>query len=177
MPATREPLLRIRDLSVCYRADGEPPVVALDRASLEIAPGEALGVLGESGCGKTSLALAIPGLLPPGGEITGSVELRGRRLDSLDERRLEAVRGAEIGLVFQEPTLALHPTRRVGGQIAEVLQAPLHPYTQALLRCIPPLPTETARMERCDGEDPQELRRGGRRVWCFAVGGEAPESK
>jgi len=118
------PLLEVRELSVHYRTDDETPVRALDALSFELAPGETMGVLGESGCGKTSLALAIPGLLPPAGSIAGgSVRFRGQELIKLDERRLERVRGAEIGLIFQEPTLALHPTRRVGSQIVEVIRA------------------------------------------------------
>ncbi len=118
------PLLQVRDLRVLYRPAGEVPVAAVDGISFDLAAGEGLGVLGESGCGKTSLALAIPGLLPPSGDVAGGeVRFEGRRLDGLSERRLERIRGAEIGLVFQQPALALHPTRRVGEQVAEVLRA------------------------------------------------------
>ena len=110
-------LLEVRDLTVRYRGDGGP-VTAVDRLSLEVAPGEVLGLLGESGCGKTSLALAVLGLLPPGGKVVGgSVRFRGEELLGLDERRLRRLRGAAISLVSQEPTLALHPTRRVGEQV------------------------------------------------------------
>ncbi len=119
-----DPLLAVRDLEVRYRSAPGSPVTAVDGVSFDLAPGEALGLLGESGCGKTSLALAIPGLLPPGGRISGgSLRFRGRRLEELSERRLETVRGAEIGLVFQEPALALHPMRKVWAQVAEVLKA------------------------------------------------------
>ena len=116
-------LLEVRGLNVRYRSDGGP-VTAVDRLSLAVAPGEVLGVLGESGCGKPSLALAVLGLLPPGGEIAaGSIRFRGEELVGLDERRLRRLRGTAISLVFQEPTLALHPTRRVGEQVVEVLRA------------------------------------------------------
>ena len=119
MPQTEPPLLEVRDLSVRY-----PGVVALDRLNLEVAAGEVLGVLGESGCGKSTLATAVLGLLPSGGEVVeGSVRFRGRELVGLAERELRRVRGAQISLVFQEPTLALHPTRRVGEQVVEVIRA------------------------------------------------------
>ncbi len=124
MPHPHAHLLEIRGLKVDYRTPGESPVAAVDGLSFNLAAGEALGVLGESGCGKTSLALSIPGLLPPAGSVAGgSVRFRGEELLGLGERRLAEVRGAEIGLIFQEPTLALHPTRRVGSQIVEVIRA------------------------------------------------------
>ncbi len=118
-------LLAIRDLTVHYHGEeGEAPVTAVDRLSLEIAAGEVVGILGESGCGKTSLALAVLGLLPAAGEVVGgSVRWRDDELVGLDERRLRRLRGAEISIVFQEPALALHPLRRVGTQIVDVLRA------------------------------------------------------
>ncbi|MEE8522576.1 MAG: ABC transporter ATP-binding protein [Thermoanaerobaculia bacterium] len=126
-PAVRRPgaapLLEVRDLSVRY-SDRKPAVLALDRLSFEVAEGEAVGLLGESGCGKTSLALAIAGLLPPGGEIAGgAVRFRGRLLNTLGEDQLRRLRGAEIGFVFQQPSLALHPMKRARDQVAEVLRA------------------------------------------------------
>lgn len=124
MPDADPPLLEVRDLTVRYVADDGPAVIAVDRLSLEVRTGEVLGILGESGCGKSSLAAALLGLLPPGGEIAGgSVRLWGRELVGLGERELRRVRGAEVSLVFQEPGLALHPTRRVGEQIVEVIRA------------------------------------------------------
>ncbi len=117
-------LLEVRDLRVEYSNDGESPVAALDGVSFTLGPGEALGLLGESGCGKSSLAQAIPGLLPSAGRIAqGSVSFRGQRLDQLGERRLEKIRGAEIALILQDPTLALHPLHRIGEQIVEVIRA------------------------------------------------------
>jgi peptide/nickel transport system ATP-binding protein len=115
--------LEVRDLSVCYRGvHGEwAPVV--EEIGFAIGPGEALGLLGESGCGKTTTALAIPGLLPANGRVVrGSVRLDGRELVGLSERQLEGVRGAGIGLVAQEPALALNPVIRVGEQVAEVVR-------------------------------------------------------
>ncbi len=114
-------------MKVRYRPPGETlrsGVAAVDGISFDLPAGEALGVLGESGCGKTSLALAILGLLPPAGEIAGGeIRFQCRNLEGLPERRIEQIRGAEIGLIFQEPALALHPTRKIGEQVAEVLHA------------------------------------------------------
>ncbi len=116
-------LLEVSDLAVSYR-DGPGSVVALDEVSLRLGEGEALGILGESGCGKSTLALALLGLLPPAGMVDGgSIRWRGRELLGLAERDLRPLRGAEISLVFQEPSEALHPTRSIGAQVDEVLRA------------------------------------------------------
>jgi peptide/nickel transport system ATP-binding protein len=121
--AAASPLLEVRDLAVSYRGADGRWTPAVEGVSFEIGPGEALGVLGESGCGKTSTALAIPGLLPANGRVVrGVVRLAGRDLLPLSERRLEGLRGAGLGLVAQEPSLALNPVIRVGEQVAEVLR-------------------------------------------------------
>jgi peptide/nickel transport system ATP-binding protein len=115
--------LEVRDLSVCYRGLRGEWAPAVEEIGFAIGPGEALGLLGESGCGKTTTALAIPGLLPANGRVVrGSVRLAGRELVGLSERQLAGVRGAGIGLVAQEPALALNPVIRVGEQVAEVLR-------------------------------------------------------
>lgn len=118
------PLLEVCDLRVEYLTDGGARLAAVDGVTFDLRAGETLGLLGESGCGKSTLALTIPGLLPPAGRVaSGAVRFRGRRLDDLDERQLEAIRGAEIAVIHQEPALALHPLKRVGEQIVEVLRA------------------------------------------------------
>ena len=87
-------------------------------------PGETLGVLGESGSGKSTLALALPRLLPGNAEIQkGVILFEGQDLLRAEPRALERIRGARIALIFQEPSLALHPTIRIGGQIGDVLAA------------------------------------------------------
>jgi peptide/nickel transport system ATP-binding protein len=117
----RELLLQVRDLTVQLdRTSG----ATLDRVSFDIGAGEAVGLLGESGCGKTTLALALIGLLPPVACVTGgSVRFRGHELLLKDERQLQRIRGAELSIIFQEPQMALNPVMRVGDQIVEVLRA------------------------------------------------------
>lgn len=108
----------IRDLTI----DGTNGVRILDRVSLSVAPGETLGVLGESGSGKSMSALAILGLLPPGVSIvSGSVRVAGTEVIGADPRVLQTVRSNEVGMVFQDPSLALDPTMKVGRQVTEVL--------------------------------------------------------
>ena len=95
-------------------------VHALDGVSLTVDPGECLGIVGESGCGKTMTALSIMRLLPPGGHIVGGkVMLDGREISSLSDNDMRHVRGNEIGMIFQDPMTSLNPTMTVGDQIAE----------------------------------------------------------
>src|SRR4051794_37789689 len=115
--------LEVRALAVSYRGARGEWTPAVEEVGFAIGAGEALGLLGESGCGKTTTALAIPGLLPANGRVVrGSVRLAGQELVGLDERQLQRVRGVGIGLVAQEPALALNPVIRVGEQVAEVLR-------------------------------------------------------
>src|SRR4030095_9011247 len=85
--------------------------------------GEIVGLSGPSGCGKTTLALSLMGLLPSDTEISGSISFDGRQLRGLRETDLESIRGARIGLVFQESALALNPVLTAGGQIVAVVKA------------------------------------------------------
>jgi len=117
-------LLEVRDLAVQYDSRHGPPALAVDELSLEVAEGEVVGLLGESGCGKTTLLLAILGLLPASAQVvSGSIRFRGRELLRLSDTELRRLRGAEISIIFQEPVLALNPVRRVGAQVGEVIHA------------------------------------------------------
>ncbi len=116
-------LLEVSDVAVHYQGSG-PPVVAVDEATLDVEEGEAVGLLGESGCGKTTLLLAILGLLPPSATVVrGKVRFRGRDLLELTDRQRRRVLGAEIAVVLQDPALSLNPVRRIGPQVAEVVAA------------------------------------------------------
>lgn len=117
-----EPLLAVEELSVSYRTP-EGPVPALAELSLYLARGEAVGVLGESGSGKSTLLRAIPGLLPAAATVAGEVRLDGAAIGGWGERRLRRLRGATIGSIQQDPGTALHPLRRIGAQVADVLRA------------------------------------------------------
>jgi peptide/nickel transport system ATP-binding protein len=94
----------------------------LDNVSLEISPGEIVGLVGASGSGKSMTALAILRLLPPSARMSGSVELAGRSLSAMSEVQLRQVRGSGIGMVFQEPMTALNPLIRIGDQVAETVR-------------------------------------------------------
>src|ERR1041385_544086 len=119
-----EPLLRVSALSVDYNAAGGNVVHALRNLDLEISSGESLGVLGESGSGKSSLALALMRLLPKNARVvSGSIEYRGRSLAEFSSAELRAMRGAEVALISQEPALALNPVLPLGKQLADVLLA------------------------------------------------------
>jgi oligopeptide/dipeptide ABC transporter ATP-binding protein len=117
-------LVQIIDLTITYSSAGSPPVRAVEHASLEIRPGEVIGVLGESGSGKSTLASSLLRLLPPQAQYeSGSIMLQGRNLLTVTEPELRKVRGKEISLISQDPALSLNPVIRVGDQIAEVVRA------------------------------------------------------
>ena len=111
-------VLRIADLSVTFvTPQGEVP--AVQEVSLSVRRGECLGVVGESGAGKTQLFLAALGLLPASARVTGSACLGAEQLIGRSQRDLDGVRGARVGLIFQDPMTSLTPHLRVGEQIAE----------------------------------------------------------
>ena len=119
------PLLEVRDLIVEFPTR-RGILRALDRVSLTIAPGEVLGVVGESGAGKSLTGAAIIGLLTPPGRIAGgSVHLSGERIDTLSPDRLRRIRGRRIGTIFQDPLTTLNPLMRIGDQLTETMRAHL----------------------------------------------------
>jgi peptide/nickel transport system ATP-binding protein/oligopeptide transport system ATP-binding protein len=120
------PILDVRDLRVELPLT-RGTVHAVGGASFRVEPGQALGLVGESGCGKSMTLRAILGLLPQPGHITGGeIVFEGEDLVTADPARLRDVRGARIGIIFQEPMTALNPVMRVGDQIAEGPMVHLH---------------------------------------------------
>ena len=106
--------LKVRDLTIDI---GGTRVV--DGVSFDVPDGSRVGIIGESGSGKSFTALAVTGLLPHGARATGSITWNDREILGLPDRELAKIRGSEIGMVFQEPQTALNPVRRIGGQISE----------------------------------------------------------
>jgi peptide/nickel transport system ATP-binding protein len=111
-------LLEVRGLTVAINARAEPHSVVHD-VSLTLGRGESLGLVGESGCGKSMTALALMGLLPPAARAEGTVLFDGQNLLGADERTMCALRGRRIAIVFQEPMTALNPVKCIGEQVAE----------------------------------------------------------
>jgi peptide/nickel transport system ATP-binding protein len=118
---TADQLLDVRDLSVRFDTD-DGTVHAVDKVSFELGPGEVLGVVGESGCGKSVTMMAILGLLPETATVSGEASFDGLDLLAAPASRLRQIRGREISLVFQEPMTSLNPAFTVGRQIGEVLR-------------------------------------------------------
>jgi oligopeptide/dipeptide ABC transporter ATP-binding protein len=119
---SREALLRVENLSIGFSTD-DGPVRVVENVSFSVAAGETLGLVGESGCGKSVTAQTIMRLLPsPPSYIEGGrILFMGEDLAQLPERRMQKIRGDRIGMVFQEPMTSLNPSQRIGRQIAESL--------------------------------------------------------
>ncbi len=114
-------LLAVSDLRVTLQT-ARGPAAALREIAFSMARGDTVGLIGESGCGKSMTALALMGLLPEGARVDGSIRLHGEELTALPESALCRVRGNRIGMVFQEPMTALNPLHTIGRQIGESLR-------------------------------------------------------
>jgi peptide/nickel transport system ATP-binding protein len=123
MPPADEPLLRVENLRTVFRTSGGD-VAAVDGVSLEVPRGRTLGIVGESGCGKSVLSLSIMRLVAhPGRIAAGRVLLEGKDLASLSAAAMREVRGRDIAMIFQEPMTSLNPVHTVGFQITEAIRA------------------------------------------------------
>jgi peptide/nickel transport system ATP-binding protein len=114
-------LLQVNDLRVGLET-ARGPADALRAVSFEVGRGETVGLIGESGCGKSMTALALMGLLPGGARVSGSIRLDGQELVGLDDTAMGALRGNRMAMVFQEPMTALNPLHTIGEQVAEPLR-------------------------------------------------------
>lgn len=110
--------LEVTDLTISF---GRRRKVAVDHVSFSLDHDERLGIIGQSGSGKSVTALAVIGLLPDNAHVSGSIRLDGRELVGMPERKLQGLRGNEISMIFQEPMTALDPTMKVGRQVGEVV--------------------------------------------------------
>src|SRR4051812_11860780 len=116
------PVLSVRDLKVEFPTR-RGALTAIDGVSFDIAPGEILGVVGESGAGKSLTGTAVIGLIEPPGRIAGGeIFLRGQRIDNLPPEQMRKIRGKRIGMVFQDPLTSLNPLYRIGEQLIETIQ-------------------------------------------------------
>jgi len=117
-----DPVLSVRDLTVRF---GEVAVV--DKVGLDVMPGEIVGLVGESGSGKSVTARAVMRLLPRRAAISGSVRLLGEDIGAMSERRLRALRGSVVSMIFQDPMTSFDPVHRIGAQIAEAITVHARP--------------------------------------------------
>ena len=118
----REPLLSVEDLEVRFWT-GRGIIHAVNGVSFDIAPGETLGIVGESGCGKSVTSLALLGILARAGRVTnGTAHFEGRNLIGLSDEELRTIRGKEIAMIFQDPMTSLNPVLTIGRQLREPLE-------------------------------------------------------
>src|SRR5437868_7474415 len=120
-----EPVLSVRNLKVEF-VTRHQVLRAIDGVSFDIAKGEVLGVVGESGAGKSVTGLAVIGLIDPPGRISGGeIQISGLRIDNLPPEEMRKVRGKRIGMIFQDPLTSLNPLYRVGDQLIETIKTHL----------------------------------------------------
>src|SRR6202040_4340757 len=129
-----EPVLSVRNLQVEF-VTRRSTLRAIDGISFDIAKGEVLGVVGESGAGKSVTGLAVIGLIdPPGRLCCGEIYLSGLRIDNLPPEELRRIRGKRIGMIFQDPLTSLNPLYRIGDQLIETIKTHTNLSAQAARR-------------------------------------------
>lgn len=117
------PLLQVRDLTVEFGTKGKEPFRAVDGVSFDVAPGQTVGLVGESGCGKSVTSMAIMGLLPKrGNRVSGSARFEDTELIGMSDKQLRDRRGRDIAMIFQDPLSSLNPVVPLGIQVTEVIE-------------------------------------------------------
>ena len=120
---SEEPLLQVEDLTVQFGRQGQDTFTAVDHISFDVMPGQTVGLVGESGCGKSVTSLAIMGLLPHrGNTVTGRVNFDGTDLLSLSDSQMRDRRGSDVAMIFQDPLSSLNPVVPIGLQVTEVIE-------------------------------------------------------
>ena len=117
-----DPVLAVRDLRVWYGSE-RGAVRAVDGVSFDLRPGETLGLVGESGCGKSTLGRGLLGLLPRGAYVDGEMKFKGAPMPRFGTKEQRALRGHELGMIFQEPMTRLNPLMRISEHFEEALRA------------------------------------------------------
>ncbi|GAB3586668.1 ABC transporter ATP-binding protein [Calidifontibacter terrae] len=121
--ASGPPLLEVRDLTVDFGTKGKTPFRAVDGVSFDVRPGQTVGLVGESGCGKSVTSMAIMGLLPKrGNKVGGSVVFEGTDLLTLSDKQMRDRRGRDVAMIFQDPLSSLNPVVPLGIQVTEVIE-------------------------------------------------------
>jgi peptide/nickel transport system ATP-binding protein len=120
--STLEPVLSVRDLRVWYGSQ-RGAVKAVDGVTFDLRPGETLGLVGESGCGKSTLGRGLLGLLPRGAFVDGDLLFKGEPMPPIGSKQQRAMRGGELGMIFQEPMTRLNPLMRISDHFQEALRA------------------------------------------------------
>jgi oligopeptide/dipeptide ABC transporter ATP-binding protein len=120
---TPEPLVDLRDVTIEYRVSRGRSVSAVQGVTLSLIEGETFGLVGESGCGKTTLSMALMGLLPSNAHVSGEIYFHGRDLVTIGQAAHRKLRGSEMSMVFQDPATSLDPTFSIGHQVAETVRS------------------------------------------------------
>jgi peptide/nickel transport system ATP-binding protein len=163
-------ILEVKNLKTRFKTD-RGRVAVVDGVDFIIRPGETLGVVGESGCGKSVTSLSIMGLLPPNGSNEGSIRFLGKDLLSLSEKEMQHIRGNQVSMIFQEPMTSLNPLHTVGKQIVESIKLHMQVTSQeAKERAIKMLKAVgMPRAEDIYGEYPHQLSGGMRQRVMIAM--------
>jgi peptide/nickel transport system ATP-binding protein len=163
-------ILEVKNLKTRFKTD-RGRVAVVDGVDFIIRPGETLGVVGESGCGKSVTSLSIMGLLPPNGSNEGSIRFLGKDLLSLSEKEMQKIRGNQVSMIFQEPMTSLNPLHTVGKQIVESIKLHMQVTSQeAKERAIKMLKAVgMPRAEDIYGEYPHQLSGGMRQRVMIAM--------